>query len=211
MASVEAYLHAKFHLDPSNRLATIHKRHIQTDNDKTILLHNHDECRSDIQDAKIAKNLPSAPHRTTYRAISSQLRHVSTIEKNLLISNKSPPHVLTIWCATAYRSPVYTARIYGCIFDTRTYGSYIRAVEQKPRPIIDTNILRGTVGDVTQRHSLRATGSICHRFFFVQRIRPILVHGQVTIIFVVSVCLFVCLFVCLCSFSQPSLIRFRSN
>jgi len=37
----------------------------------------------------------------------------------------------------------------------------------------------------------------------------ILVHGQVTIIFVVSVCLFVCLFVQ--SFSQPSLIRFRSN
>ena len=33
------------------------------------------------------------------------------------------------------------------------------------------------------------------------------VHGQVTIIFVVSVCLSVCL----CSFSQPSLIRFRSN
>jgi len=26
----------------------------------------------------------------------------------------------------------------------------------------------------------------------------LLVHGQVTIIFVVSVCLFVCLFVCLC-------------
>jgi len=26
-----------------------------------------------------------------------------------------------------------------------------------------------------------------------------------------SVCWFVCLFVCLCSFSQPSLIRFRSN
>ena len=36
----------------------------------------------------------------------------------------------------------------------------------------------------------------------------ILVHGQVTIIFVVSVCLSVCLFVQ--SFSQPSLIRFRS-
>ena len=26
---VEAYLHAKFHLDPSNRLATIHQRHGQ--------------------------------------------------------------------------------------------------------------------------------------------------------------------------------------
>ena len=39
----------------------------------------------------------------------------------------------------------------------------------------------------------------------------LLVHGQVTIIFVVSVgfCLFVCLFVQ--SFSQQSLIRFRSN
>jgi len=41
----------------------------------------------------------------------------------------------------------------------------------------------------------------------------VLVHGQVTIIFVVSVCLSVYLFVCLFvqSFSQPSLIRFRSN
>jgi len=28
--------------------------------------------------------------------------------------------------------------------------------------------------------------------------KPLLVHCQVTIIFVVSVCLFVCLFVCLC-------------
>jgi len=37
----------------------------------------------------------------------------------------------------------------------------------------------------------------------------LLVHGQVTIIFVVSVCLFVCLFAQ--SFSQPSLIRFPSN
>jgi len=36
-----------------------------------------------------------------------------------------------------------------------------------------------------------------------------LVHGQMTIIFVVSVCLFVCLFVQ--SFSQPSSIRFGSN
>jgi len=40
-----------------------------------------------------------------------------------------------------------------------------------------------------------------------------LVHGQVTIIFVVSVGLSVCLSVCLFvqSVSQPSLIRFRSN
>jgi len=27
VARVEAYLHAKFHLDPSNRLATMHQRY----------------------------------------------------------------------------------------------------------------------------------------------------------------------------------------
>jgi len=43
--------------------------------------------------------------------------------------------------------------------------------------------------------------------------RKLLVHGQVTIIFVLSVGLSVGLSVCLFvqSFSQPSLIRFRSN
>ena len=30
MARAEAYLHAMFHLDPSNRLATVHERHRQT-------------------------------------------------------------------------------------------------------------------------------------------------------------------------------------
>jgi len=31
VAVVEAYLHAKFHIDPSNRLATIHQRTLKTD------------------------------------------------------------------------------------------------------------------------------------------------------------------------------------
>jgi len=31
MARIEVYLHAKFHLEPSNRLATIHQRHRQTE------------------------------------------------------------------------------------------------------------------------------------------------------------------------------------
>ena len=30
VARAEAYLHAKFHLDPSNRLATVHQRYRQT-------------------------------------------------------------------------------------------------------------------------------------------------------------------------------------
>jgi len=34
-----ALLHAKFHLDPSNRLATIHQRHRQTDRQTMVLWH----------------------------------------------------------------------------------------------------------------------------------------------------------------------------
>ena len=43
------------------------------------------KCRTQ----KIAKNSPSAHHRTTLSKISSQLRHVSTIGKKLLNSNIS--------------------------------------------------------------------------------------------------------------------------
>jgi len=35
MARDEAYLHAKFHLDPSNRLATVHERYRQDRTDRT--------------------------------------------------------------------------------------------------------------------------------------------------------------------------------
>jgi len=35
VAKTEAYLYAKFHLDPSNRLATVHERHRQTDRQRT--------------------------------------------------------------------------------------------------------------------------------------------------------------------------------
>ena len=47
-----------------------------------------------MQDTKIAKNLPSGHHHTTLSAISSQIRHISTIGKNLLNRNISPtcPH-----------------------------------------------------------------------------------------------------------------------
>jgi len=52
------------------------------------------ECRSEMscnslemQDPKIAKNSPSWHHRTTFRAMSSQQRHMLTVDKNLLNSN----------------------------------------------------------------------------------------------------------------------------
>jgi len=42
VAGPESYLLAKFHLDPSNRLATIHQRYRQTDRtDRTTVI----ECR----------------------------------------------------------------------------------------------------------------------------------------------------------------------
>jgi len=56
--------------------------------------------------------------------------------------------------------------------------------------------VRGYTSKAVDGHIVKGKGSL-------------LVHGQVTIIFVVSVCLCVCLFVQ--SFSQPSLIRFRLN
>jgi len=34
VARAEAYLHAKFHLDPSNRLVTVHERHRQDRTDR---------------------------------------------------------------------------------------------------------------------------------------------------------------------------------
>jgi len=40
VARAEAYLHAKFHLDPSNRLATVHERHRQDgQTDNSVLCH----------------------------------------------------------------------------------------------------------------------------------------------------------------------------
>jgi len=51
-------------------------------------------ARQKCRTQKIAKNSPSGHHLTICRAISSQVRHVSTIEKILLNSNVSPtcPH-----------------------------------------------------------------------------------------------------------------------
>jgi len=57
--------------------------------------------------------------------------------------------------------------------------------------------------EVYSRHLNSVCAPSRHAHVFSRRY--VLVHGQLTIIFVVSVCLFVQ------SFSQPSLIRFRSN
>jgi len=57
VAWAEAYLDAKFHFDPSNRLATIHKRHRQDRTDTTNRQERHD--RQDRHDnGPIAKGKP---------------------------------------------------------------------------------------------------------------------------------------------------------
>jgi len=52
VARAEAYLHANFHLDPSNRLATMHERHRQTDRtgqDRTDRQRTDSIGRTDLQ------------------------------------------------------------------------------------------------------------------------------------------------------------------
>jgi len=58
-----------------------------------------------IQDAKSRQKSLSGQHRTTLSAISSQLRHVSTIGKNMLISNmfsRCPPQYGELWPTTGW-------------------------------------------------------------------------------------------------------------
>ena len=81
MARAEAYLHAKFYLDASNRLATRHQRYRQdrqadrTDNGSDSI------GRTVLQ--TVSKNRHLGTIAQVCRTISSQLRHASTIEKRL--------------------------------------------------------------------------------------------------------------------------------
>ena len=78
MARAEAYVHAKFHLDPSNRLATIHQRYRQDMADRT------DRQRSDSIGRTILQTVAQkrqffntfflANSDKTYRRKSSQIR-----------------------------------------------------------------------------------------------------------------------------------------
>jgi len=88
-------------------------------------------------------------------------------------------------------------------------------VSRQPTDDVNHIWFRSERARLTEASALNPTGCrlIWAASAFASVILPVLVHGQVTIIFVVSVCLFVCLSVCLFvqSFSQPSSIRFGSN
>jgi len=119
MVRSEVYLHAKFHLDPSHRLATIHQRYRQ--------------------------DRPGLGGTDGQRSHSiGRITNGHPIKQQLIFQN--------VW--TAVRKH------------------------------------RNQEGLGTQKNNccLSPAGATLHK--------TILVNGQVTIIFVVSVCLFVCLFVC---------------
>jgi len=60
VARAEAYLHAKFHLDPSNRLATVHERHSQTgQTDRT----GQDRQRTDSRGRTVLQTVAQKPYK----------------------------------------------------------------------------------------------------------------------------------------------------
>ena len=69
MARTEAYLHAEFHRDPSNRLATVRERYRQTDRqtDRT------DRQRSD------------SIGRTVLQTVAQKLRFIGTVKDGGLL------------------------------------------------------------------------------------------------------------------------------
>ena len=127
------------------------------------------------------------PSLTTFDNTKNSTNHLSG-------SNVPGPN--RVWVLGVYIvMPRLLLPLYGIIYVT----SYTTLLPKPNLPELDSGSFRYTRSrnQTPTRHALldhRKRGSI-------------LVHGQVTIIFVVSVCLSVCL----CSFCQPSLIRFRSN
>jgi len=65
-------------------------------------LFSHNTSQTFLRTHKSRQKLPSGHHRTICRAISSQLRHVSTIRKKLVKQQLCPPDVSTIWWTSAY-------------------------------------------------------------------------------------------------------------
>jgi len=82
------YLNAKFHLDPSNRLATVHKRHRKTD--------RHDRQRSDS----------NSIGRTVLLTVAQKVD-----EENMYMLEKEAPQY-----SGGCTLPVFTGRVHGCHF-----------------------------------------------------------------------------------------------
>ena len=75
MAVAEAYLHAKFHLDLSNRLASIHQRHKQTDStDRTEEVRQ----RSDSIEQTVLQTVVQNLDASGYISVAESLYTVSS-------------------------------------------------------------------------------------------------------------------------------------
>ena len=106
------------------------------------------------------------------------------------------------------------------INDPNDSNSYLTL--ERTYPVVEVKQEDGDENDVAdQNTSVKVRFCGIHTMYFIDIFKrkcinaynDVLVYGQVTVIFVVSVGLSVCLSVCLFvqSFSQPSLIQFRSN
>jgi len=97
MAGPEAYMHAKFHLDPSNRLATIHQRHRQKD--------THDSTGQ----------LSDSIERTVLQTVAQKWTHYSTTSKS-----SGVPMISFLWpCYVIGQAIVFLP----CIFFLLSFSS----------------------------------------------------------------------------------------
>jgi len=95
VARAEAYLYAKFHLDPSNHLATIHQRHRQTDSQD---IQRSDSIGRTILQTVTQKLLPTIlkssflgtrQYERAFRDEASYIKHVSSSTDTTLTANRT--------------------------------------------------------------------------------------------------------------------------
>jgi len=79
VARAEAYLRAKFHLDPSNRLATVHQRYRQTGQDRQI-----DRQRSDSTGRTVLQTVAQKLHQQEQNKHASLTKNTAIINTNKL-------------------------------------------------------------------------------------------------------------------------------
>ena len=141
------------------------------------------------------EHINSSRSQTTFvKRNSTQLKHILLVKPNHTRTSKA-------------RESIPITNFYTFVF--RKEEEMASALEQ----LLGASVVDGS-GKTVAVSSLAGNDKVVGQYIYMRSLHYIkLVHGQVTIIFVVSGCLSVCLSVCLFvqSFSQPSLIRFRSN
>ena len=119
------YPRAKFHLDPSNRLATIHQRHIQTGQDRTdrtgrqrsdsigrtvlqTVAQKGDECKTLVETAKSTRRLASADRtaRRQFQATGQPVSRTQAMRRSVCNAGASnagsTPPLTQLYCRNTF-------------------------------------------------------------------------------------------------------------